>query len=510
MRQRFILSPLIKLNRFIFPFEISGLPSSINPYRCHVPRPCFCLFLEKDLTRMPMPTFQRLKDSAVLTPVALPKTLSLIGALGFAACAQAAPAFDSDSPWMLGDWNGARTELANKGYDFKVDYVGEMGANLHGGYDHDRTARYSDQFAFGSHLDLQKILGWDDAEFQLTVTKRDGDNISNDRINDPRVGGFTSAQEVWGRGQTWRLTQMWYQQKFFDQKLDIKAGRFGQGEDFNSFPCDFQNLAFCGSQVGNWAGSVWYNWPVSQWALRVKYHLTPEVYAQIGAYEQNPSNLDRDNGFKLSGSGTQGTLLPVELVWTPKLNGLAGEYRAGYYYSSAKASDVYKDSNGQSAALSGEAYRSSSSKHGLWFGAQQQVTSLASDHSRGLSLFANVTAHDKKTNAIDNYVQAGLVYKGLFDARAKDDIGFALARVHVNPAYRKNAQARNQARAIYDYDNPGYQPPQDTEYSAELYYGVHLANWLTVRPNLQYIRHPGGVSQVDDALIGGIKIQSSF
>ncbi|RBH42533.1 porin, partial [Pseudomonas sp. MWU13-2860] len=136
-----------------------------------------------------MPTFQRLKDSAVLTSVALPKSLSLLGALGFAACAQAAPAFDSDSPWMLGDWNGARSELANKGYDFKIDYVGEMGSNLHGGYDHDRTARYSDQSAFGSHLDLQKILGWDDAEFQLTVTKRDGDNISNDRLNDPRVGG---------------------------------------------------------------------------------------------------------------------------------------------------------------------------------------------------------------------------------------------------------------------------------------------------------------------------------
>jgi porin len=39
---------------------------------------------------------------------------------------------------------------------------------------------------------------------------------------------------------------------------------------------------------------------------------------------------------------------------------------------------------------------------------------------------------------------------------------------------------------------------------------VHVTNWLTVRPNLQYIRHPGGVDRVDDALIGGIKIQSSF
>jgi porin len=442
-----------------------------------------------------MPDFPTPRDSAVCTPVARRKALNLIGgftALGLATCTQAAPAFDSESPWMLGDWNGTRTELSEKGYDFKVDYTGEMGSNLHGGYDNDRTARYSDQFGLGTHLDLQKILGWDDVEFQLTITERNGNNISNDRINDPRVGGFTSAQEVWGRGQTWRLTQMWYQQKFFDQKLDIKVGRFGEGEDFN------------------WVGGIWYNWPVSQWAMRVKYHLTPELYAQIGAYEQNPSNLDRDNGFKLSGSGTQGAILPVELVWSPKLNGLPGEYRAGYYYSSANATDAYKDSNGQPAALSGEAYRSASSKHGVWLGVQQQLTSRASDNSRGLSVFANGTMHDKKTNAIDNYVQAGVVYKGLFDARARDDIGFALARVHVNPAYRKNAEATNQARAVFDYNDPSFLPPQDTEYSAELYYGVHVTNWLTVRPNLQYIRHPGGVDQVDDALIGGIKVQSSF
>ncbi|MGC7839229.1 carbohydrate porin [Pseudomonas wayambapalatensis] len=429
---------------------------------------------------------------------------------GFSPSVSATAASANDSPWMFGDWGGARTSLKAQGYDFTFGYTGEMGSNLHGGFDHDRTARYSDQFTLGTHLDLQKILGWRDSEFQLTVTERHGQNISNDRINDPRVGGFTSAQEVWGRGETWRLTQMWIKQKYFDGALDVKLGRFGEGEDFNSFPCDFQNLAFCGSQVGNWVGGIWYNWPVSQWALRVRYNLADDLYAQVGVFEQNPSNLESGNGFKLSGSGTQGALMPIELVWSPRVNGLKGEYRAGYYYSNAKAQDVYKDGNGQPAALSGQAYRSSASKHGFWLGAQQQVTSRASDASRGLSLFANATMHDKKTNAIDNYVQAGVVYKGPFDARAKDDIGFALARVHVNPAYRKNARLANQANAVVDYDNPGFLPVQDTEYSAELYYGIHLADWLTVRPNLQYIRHPGGVSQVDDALVGGLKIQSSF
>lgn len=35
-------------------------------------------------------------------------------------------------------------------------------------------------------------------------------------------------------------------------------------------------------------------------------------------------------------------------------------------------------------------------------------------------------------------------------------------------------------------------PLQRTEYNAELYYGFHVTNWLTVRPNLQYIKSPGG------------------
>jgi porin len=31
-----------------------------------------------------------------------------------------------------------------------------------------------------------------------------------------------------------------------------------------------------------------------------------------------------------------------------------------------------------------------------------------------------------------------------------------------------------------------------------------------VRPNLQYVMHPGAVDQVDDAIVAGVKIQSVF
>ncbi|EJM31552.1 carbohydrate porin [Pseudomonas sp. GM25] len=436
--------------------------------------------------------------------------LSAIAAMMLAGSVHAADAFSSDSEWMTGDWGGERTKLIEQGIDIKMDYVGEVGGNLHGGFNDDKTARYADQFGLGVALDLQKLWGWDNTQAKVQFTNRNGYNISNDRVGDPRAGTLSSSQEVYGRGHMVRLTQLWIKHQFFDNKLDIKAGYFGEGEDFNTFPCEFQNLAFCGSQVGNWATNIWYNWPVSQAAIRVKYNINDELYAQIGAYNQNPSQLEHGNGFKLSGSGTKGTVLPVELVWLPNPNGLPGEYRVGYYKSTADADDVREDVNGFDAATTGDAYRTHSSKHGYWFVAQQQLTSHNGDKSRGLNIAANATFHDKDTNFIDNYQSVMFVYKGPFDARPKDDVGIGAARIHVNNDVKKNAELLNVANGVSDYDNPVFSPIRETEYNYEINYGFHVTNWLTVRPNLQYITHPGGVDEVDNALVAGLKIQSTF
>ena len=441
-----------------------------------------------------------------MTRTRLACQLSAIVALGLGASSvYADEAFSADSKWMTGDWGGERTRLIEQGIDIKADYVGEVGANLHGGYNNDKTARYSDQFGLGVALDLQKLWGWDNTQAKIQLTNRNGQNISNDRVGDPRAGTLSSSQEVYGRGHMVRLTQLWIQHQFLEGKLDVKAGYFGEGEDFNTFPCEFQNLAFCGSQVGNWATNLWYNWPVSQAALRVKYNITPELYAQIGAYNQNPSQLEHGNGFKLSGSGTKGTVLPVELVWSPKVNDLPGEYRVGYYKSTAPADDVKVN-----ITTDGEDYRVRDSKHGYWFVVQQQLTSHNGDAARGLHIAANATFHDKATNIVDNYQSLMFVYKGPFDARPKDDIGIGAARIHVNDDVKKSAELINASIGATDYSDPLYTPLRNTEYNYELNYGFHVTNWLTVRPNLQYITHPGGVDQVDNALVAGLKIQSTF
>ena len=58
------------------------------------------------------------------------------------------------------------------------------------------------------------------------------------------------VQEIYGRGETWRLSEFWFQQTWFNDRLLWKVGRLAEGETFGSFNCHFQNLTFCGSQPG--------------------------------------------------------------------------------------------------------------------------------------------------------------------------------------------------------------------------------------------------------------------
>jgi len=51
---------------------------------------------------------------------------------------------------------------------------------------------------------------------------------------------------------------------------------------------------------------------------------------------------------------------------------------------------------------------------------------------------------------------------------------------------------------------------QNSEWASEIYYNVHAAPWLDLRPNIQYVRHPGGIDQNTDDVIAGLKLAINF
>jgi porin len=403
-------------------------------------------------------------------------------------------------PWLLGDWGGLRTRLLDKGVDFQIVYVSELAYNAGGGI---RTlVDYTDQVAVSARFDLERMFGLHDAVFQIAYTERAGRNL----VDDAQLNTLQLVQEVYGRGQTTRLTQMWFDQIYFSL-VSLKWGRMTVGEDFALFPCEFQNLTFCGSQPGNIAGGYIFNWPISQWATRVKVKLDGFGYYQVGVYDQNEQYLGfTDKLLPVWYSGSTGVLVPVEIAWLPSFAGgkLEGSYKVGAWYSSSTANDAVLDINGNPVALTGLPPLKRQGRYGGYLTFQQQVTRTSSENPKsGLRLFLNAVFADTATSITDQQIAVGAWYTGPFSSRPNDAIAFAAGTTHVNNRVTDVATLEN-ALGL------GPVPVKNSEYVFELDYTFVPTPGFVLRPNVQYIYSPGGSSINKDVWVLGLKTIISF
>ena len=381
------------------------------------------------------------------------------------------------------EWGGLRSYLRDRGVDLRVGYVSETATNVQGG--DKQLWRYADMWTFATALNLERILGWREAQFKITITDRNGRNLSDDA----HLGSLQEVQEVWGRGQTWHWTQFSYNQKYLDGRLDWKIGRLVSGEDFADFSCEFINLALCGPPPGNMEVNYWYNWPVSQWATRLKVRVRGTAYVQAGVYEFNPNYLLTRNGLNLGDPGhPTGVLVPVEFGWTPEFgNGLAGIYKFGGWYNSSRSTDVVDQHPHQG-------------EYGEYVNFLQRITAPEGAGSkRGLSAFFNSTSADPRTSTLDNQTALGLLYVGPWKTRDHDVVGVALARTHVNP---RVARAESPSGGLRQ--DP--LPTRGSEWVAEIFYGIAIDRWLELRPDFQYVHQPGGFSNGTDDVVLGVRL----
>lgn len=414
--------------------------------------------------------------------------------------------WSQDRQWLLGDWNGERQQLEQQGYKFTASIMSQAATNLDGGYNDSNTFENAAQLSLGANFDLEKIAGWKDTTASLVVTKRDGNALTLERIKDPRSSQLGNAQEIYGRGKIWRLSQAWVKKGFAHNTVQVKVGRMGMSEDFNGSQCEFQNLLLCGGQLGKSIGSIWYNSPVGVWAANVKYQFAPEWTFGIGAYEVNPDNIKTESnsdGFNLDMNNVKGATIPVELAWKPKLaafNGLPGEYKVGALYSTAEANDI---------KTAGKVH---DGKQSFWINAQQQLTHKGEDPKRGLYVSLNGVVNDKATTFVQSTQQLALWYKGPFDSRPNDSIGFGIANYVVNDRAKDKQIATNESRGYYSYDAiaSDYIPIQDDELNVELNYTYQWSPAVMLRPNIQYIHQPAGVKAVDDAWVAGLSVKVNF
>ena len=429
------------------------------------------------------------------------KPLAACALLALAGLAAAPDSRADDSPYLFGDWNGTRTRLEQEGIKFDFEYGFEAGHNFSGGTQH--ITRYTDQWKLGATLDLDKLWGWTGGQFDIMITDRNGRDLGADA----HIGNNQLIQEVYGRGQTWHLTILTLTQKFFDGKLEWGIGRMPVGGYFDAFSCDFQNLTFCGAPPGNIVGDYWVNWPTSQWATYLKLHTSDTTYVSLGGYQVNPNYINdsyaRHNGLKPNfPGGTTGALIPLEFGWTPMANGLPGTYRVGVWDNTSKGADLYLNTDREPLALDGGTALQRDSRYGGYISMQQQISGEA--NGRGTTVFFNATMADHYTSATDRQFAMGAEYKGIFN-RPNDMLGLALGATHAN-SYLANYQRQFNALnpTMPGMVKDGY------EYVAELFYNWSPIKSINLRPNLQYIVHPGGTTQNSNALVLGLKTAIVF
>jgi porin len=425
-------------------------------------------------------------------------TVLLFGAL---AKAETPPAPRAPSePWLLGSWGGARTRLFEMGVDLQLGLVGEFAFNPAGG--NQTLGSFAGQAAFGATFDLEKLIAVPKTKLQVTYTSRFGRNLAEDA----GLGTLQLVQEVWGRGQTVRLTQAFLEHRLFGDLLTVRWGRVAMGDAFAAFSCDFQNLTFCGSQPGNIAGNYIYNWPISQWGAIVKLELPGFGYVQGGIYDVNGSYLSYDNKlWPVWYPDSDGVLMPFEIAWLPTFGGrLPGSYKVGAWYSTANLADVVSDFNGNPATVSGLAAAQKTGLYGAYLNFEQQLTRNASENPKGgLRAFVNFSVADQQTSVTWMQVAGGLVYTGPFSERPNDRISFGAGTTQVNP---RLIGLQNTLSGL------GLQPAviSNSEYAFELQYAFVPMPGFVLRPNVQYVHTPGARSSNVDILVLGLKTVINF
>jgi porin len=394
---------------------------------------------------------------------------------------------DANRTTLTGDWNGLRTQLANDGIKFDTSLNLDIAYLADGGYHEQQDPTYVSQLALGSTLDLEKLMNWDGVSVRALIMVRQGQSVSVEQLSDPNAPQLANVQANYGRGNSGtRLSELSIEKNFEDTGISVRAGRFAMGTYFNVMSCDFQNNSFCGAQMGKWQGSKWINAPVSQWAVMGKYKISPEAFVQLGVYEFNPKNLKEDEGWNLSTSDADGVNIPLEFVWKPSkaINDLSGIYRIGAFYNTADEIQNQKD------IVTGE---SEDRSYGFWGVMEQQLTQNGNG-TQGLHSFLNFSFHDQTTNKVQNMQQMGLKYVGLFDRNNNDILGLAVNRVEVSHRYRESHAYLN----------------EDAEYNLELNYSAFPVKWFMLRPNIQYVIHPGATNHVDNALVLGLSSKIIF
>jgi porin len=407
---------------------------------------------------------------------------------------------DFREKYLLGDWLGARPQLASEGVKPLALFIADPFVNAAGG----RRRGFSeyDLLALDLLLDTDKLLGWPGGEFHIGFANNSGTSLSRNY-----VGNNFPVQLADVAVANPRLTYLSYTQSLLDDRLSVRVGRLTinsvYGEEFagSAYFKAFTSVAFDLVPLGlflNAPGAFGY--PLTTWGARVKFEPAESFYVMAGCYDGDPGVKEGDrHGVDFTMHGPPFVIGEVgyRRNYGTDAPGLPGNVKLGAYFNGGSA-EVF------GSGLAGQPNESVTARYGFYVLGDQALARWGDPaERRHLGAFAAfVCAPDRRVNEVPYFFDGGLLAYGFLPGRPRDFAGFGVAY----GSYSADLRHAEESQALTD---PAV-AVQSWEMTLELTYGCTVRPGLLVQPSLQYLINPGGDKAVPSALAVGLNVVLNF
>jgi porin len=371
---------------------------------------------------------------------------------------------------VTGGWGDVRRTLEEQGLAVEGTWTLELARVFEGGVRHRTTLHNLLDVNFT--FDAEPLLSIPGATLYLDAYSLNGRVVSDD------IGDFQFCSNIDAEPMH-QIAELWWQQELFDGAVRLKLGKVDANTEFG-FVDDAREFLHSGLAWPITSGMPLYPDPATSANLFV----TPfdGVSIGIGCYDGAGQE-----GISTGGRGAKTFFGPpadlffigqLDLRWHARAGTLPGRLGLG----STLHTGTFDRFDGGREKGTRSFYATLDQQ--LW----RERPDDAED-AQGIRLGAIAGRADDEVSEAARQVSVGLEWQGLQSERDDDVVGLAFS-------------------ALEFADHAGFDDRREVAF--EIVWKVQVTPWLVIRPDFQYVRNPSGDDDVDDAVVGFLRIDISL
>lgn len=419
--------------------------------------------------------------------------------------------FASSSVFFVG---GPRDQLNKRGVDFSVTYTSIIAGNPVGGI-HPKGSTYIDNIAITSLIDTEKLFGLHGGHFIMSVEQQDGGDKNN--LSSKNVGNFFLVNGSVG-GTTIKWVNLYYQQLFYHDRINLNVGRFAAMDEFDNSPV-----------LSNYIGSLQANptnlkttWnPNTSWASRLKISTTHDTEVRFGIFQITNTSI---NGLNWNFYPNDSASFFTQFDWNPEFGKAGNRWIFGAPQKNDSCLSKNESSSNKSFKESIDVSKLKTFPGHYFTGAYYNAegtaqymsnTSLANSYAfywhgdqvvyrpnpmtdSGLLLWTEFGYTPNTENTIITFqAKGGAIYTGLIPGRKNDFTILGVGYGGFSSSYISYSELNNN-------QDPSY------EMVSELGYRINFSRFFYVQPDMQWIINPNGQGSIPNSLVLGAQIGVIF